>query len=56
MRKHLAAVRDVVLAPHIASSSSETRMKMATMAAQNCIAGLNGQRPPNLLNPEVLGR
>ncbi len=52
----LLAMKNVVLAPHIASASIETRAKMATMAAQNCIAGLSGQRPPNLLNPEVLGR
>ena len=56
VERGLVGLKNVVLAPHIASSSSETRMKMATMAAQNCIAGLNGQRPPNLLNPEVLGR
>ena len=49
-------LKNIVLAPHIASSSYETRIKMAAMAAQNCIAGLTGQRPPNLLNPEVLGR
>jgi hypothetical protein len=29
---------------------------MAMIAVQNCIAGLTGQRPPNLLNPEVMGR
>lgn len=52
----LIGMRNVVLAPHIASSSIETRQKMTLMAVQNCIAGLSGQRPPNLLNPEVLGR
>jgi lactate dehydrogenase-like 2-hydroxyacid dehydrogenase len=52
----LTRMKNVVLAPHIASSSIETRQKMATIAVQNCIAGLSGQRPPNLLNPEVLGR
>jgi glyoxylate reductase len=52
----LIGMKNVVLAPHIASSSIETRHKMAMIAAQNCIAGLTGQRPPNLLNPEVLGR
>ncbi len=56
VERGLIGLKNVVLAPHIASSSYETRMKMATMAAQNCIAGLIGQRPPNLLNPEVLGR
>ena len=45
---------DVVLAPHLASASIETRTKMATMAAGNVIARFNGQRPPNALNPEIL--
>jgi glyoxylate reductase len=45
---------NVVLAPHIASASLETRTKMAVMAAQNVVALFNGQRPPNILNPEVL--
>lgn len=45
---------DVVLAPHIASASLETRTKMAQMAAENCVALFTGRRPPNILNPEVL--
>jgi glyoxylate reductase len=45
---------NVVLAPHIASASLETRAKMASMAAENVVAFFNRQRPPNLLNPEVL--
>jgi glyoxylate reductase len=45
---------NVVLAPHIASASLETRTKMACIAAQNVVAHLKGQRPPNILNPEVL--
>jgi glyoxylate reductase len=45
---------NVVLAPHIASASLETRTKMACMAAENVVAFFNGQRPPNILNPEVL--
>jgi len=52
----LVGMKNVVLAPHIASASVETRTKMAVMAAQNLIAGLGGQRPPNLVNPEVLTR
>jgi phosphoglycerate dehydrogenase-like enzyme len=43
----------VVLAPHIASASGETRLRMATMAAENVIAGLTGKRPPNLLNAKA---
>ncbi len=45
---------DVVLAPHIASASVDTRTKMATMAAENVIALFSGKRPPNTLNPEAL--
>jgi len=45
---------NVVLAPHIASASIETRTKMACIAAENIVALFDGQRPPNMLNPEVL--
>jgi lactate dehydrogenase-like 2-hydroxyacid dehydrogenase len=44
---------NVVLAPHIASSSSATRHAMALKAARNALAALAGERPPDLLNPEV---
>ncbi len=44
----------VVLAPHLGSASRETRLKMARMAAANMIAGLKGQKPPNLVNEKVL--
>ncbi|MFA5027148.1 MAG: D-glycerate dehydrogenase [Candidatus Methylomirabilota bacterium] len=54
--RSLLAMKNVVLLPHIASASVETRSRMALMAAQNCVAGLGGQRPPNLVNPEVLTR
>jgi glyoxylate reductase len=45
---------NVVLAPHMASASLETRTKMASMAAENVVALFKGQKPPNMLNPEVL--
>jgi glyoxylate reductase len=45
---------NVVLAPHIASASLETRTKMACIAAENVVALFKGQRPLNILNPEVL--
>jgi len=44
---------NVALTPHIGSSSHATRMAMAMRAADNLIAALCGQRPPNLLNPEA---
>ena len=48
------ALKNVVLAPHIASSTSATRRGMAMLAAQNLVAALTTGRPPNLLNPDVL--
>jgi glyoxylate reductase len=45
---------NVVLAPHLASASLETRTKMACMAAENVVALFTGQKPPNMLNPDVL--
>jgi glyoxylate reductase len=44
---------NVVLAPHLASASLETRSKMAVMAAGNIVALFNGQRPANMLNPDI---
>lgn len=50
----LADLPNVVLLPHIASASTETRARMAEMAAANLIAALSGRRPPHVVNPEVL--
>jgi glyoxylate reductase len=52
----LVGRKDVVLAPHIASASVETRTRMAVMAAENVVAALEGQRPPNALNPELAAK
>jgi glyoxylate reductase len=52
----LAGLPNVVLAPHIASASLDTRLKMATLAVENCLAVLEGKRPPTPVNPEVLDR
>ncbi len=52
----LTNLRNVITAPHAASASVDTRLKMSMMAAENCVAGVTGNRPPNLVNPEVLGR
>ncbi|MBM4314333.1 MAG: D-glycerate dehydrogenase [Deltaproteobacteria bacterium] len=46
-------LENVVLSPHIASSSEKTRFRMAMMAAENLVAALSTGNPPNLLNPEV---
>ena len=51
----LLTMENVVLLPHIASASLGTRTLMATMASDNIVAHFHGQRPPNIVNPEVLG-
>ena len=47
----LLAVPNVVLTPHIASATVATRMKMATVAADNLIAVLNGRAPLTPVKP-----
>jgi glyoxylate reductase len=49
----LLELDNIVITPHIASASWTTRAKMARMAAENLIAGLQGERLPNCVNPEV---
>ncbi|MCJ2532047.1 MAG: D-glycerate dehydrogenase [Candidatus Thermoplasmatota archaeon] len=50
----LRAMSNVVLTPHTASATWETRSEMAVVAAENLLAGLRGEVPPFLVNPEVL--
>jgi lactate dehydrogenase-like 2-hydroxyacid dehydrogenase len=40
-----------IVVPHIASASTATRTKMATMAAENLLAGVRGEALPNCVNP-----
>jgi len=48
-------MRDVVLTPHIASATRETRDRMSIMVAEDCISALKGEKPPHLVNTKVLG-
>jgi glyoxylate reductase len=50
----LLKCENAVLIPHLGSASRETRAKMAEMAAVNIIEFLQGRRPPNCVNSEVL--
>jgi glyoxylate reductase len=52
----LLGLSNVVLAPHIASASVDTRVKMATLAVENCLAVLEGKPPITPVNPEVLAK
>ncbi|MBN2335357.1 D-glycerate dehydrogenase [Candidatus Bathyarchaeota archaeon] len=50
----LLELDNIIVTPHTASASVETRTKMAVIAATNCAAALKGEKPPNLVNPDVL--
>jgi glyoxylate reductase len=49
----LLALDNILITPHIASASYQTRNKMAAMAAENLIAGLKNERLPHCVNPQV---
>ena len=49
----LKKLDNVVLQPHSASATFETRTRMAVMAAENMLIGLKGEIPPDCVNPEV---
>ncbi len=50
----LLTLDNIIITPHIASASVTTRTKMATLAAANLIAGLQGEIPPHCVNPEAV--
>ena len=52
----LIALPNAIVVPHIASASVATRDEMARLAARNLLAVLQGERPPAIVNPEVLDR
>lgn len=56
MKPGLAELDNVVLAPHVASATIETRTRMATIAAQNLIDALSGLEPKFLVNKAHLAR
>jgi glyoxylate reductase len=51
----LKRMKNVVLVPHLGSATVEVREEMANIVVDNIMAVLEGRRPPNIVNPEVLG-
>ena len=47
----LLALPNIVIAPHIASATVETRDRMADICAKNLLAGLRGEKLPAWVNP-----
>jgi glyoxylate reductase len=52
----LLQLENCLVIPHLGSASRQTRDKMASLAAQNLLAGLRGDRLPDCVNPEVYGK
>jgi glyoxylate reductase len=49
----MLSLNNLIVTPHIASASIATREKMATMAAENLLAGVRGERLPYCVNTEI---
>ncbi|MBI2806522.1 MAG: D-glycerate dehydrogenase [Planctomycetes bacterium] len=56
MNDPLLRLANVVIAPHIASATVQTRNQMAEICARNLIAGVTGQPLPAWVNPEMVPR
>jgi len=52
IEKQLLELENVILTPHIASATEETRSKMAEIAAKNIIEALEGRIPPNVVQAD----
>jgi glyoxylate reductase len=52
----LLELDNVLTTPHIASATVSTRTRMATMAAENVVAALRGERPPTAVNFDEVAR
>jgi len=50
----LTELDNVIVVPHIASATTETRINMGKIAVNNVINVLNGRPPETCVNPEVL--
>jgi glyoxylate reductase len=51
----LMSLPNVVAVPHLGSAVAVLREQMANIVVDNVLALLDGKRPPNIVNPDVLG-
>ena len=54
INEELLAMENVVLAPHIGTANYETRKSMAEEAAENIYQQIQGKKPMNIVNPNIL--
>jgi glyoxylate reductase len=50
----LLELDNVVIIPHLGSATVETRTAMASLAADNLLAALQGETPPSLVSPDAI--
>ena len=49
----LLSLNNAIVTPHLAGSAKESLMKLATMAAEEIVRVLSGEKPKNPINPEI---
>jgi lactate dehydrogenase-like 2-hydroxyacid dehydrogenase len=54
VNRALTRLPNVTMTPHLGSAVFEVREAMASAVVDNIVALLEGRRPPNIVNPEVL--
>jgi D-3-phosphoglycerate dehydrogenase len=52
----LRALENVYLSPHVGGATADARRLSGANAMENLICALKGERPPGILNPDVLAR
>ena len=53
-KKHpLLQCPNVILTPHMGARTDDAMNQMGSIAMQDCLAVLRGERPSNIVNPEV---
>ncbi len=52
----LVDLPNVVIVPHIASATEETRLQMGEIVSRNVLAVLSGKQPDSCINAEALAR
>ena len=53
LEPELYELENAVLVPHIGSATVGTRTNIGMMVIDNCLACCRGERPPNVVNPEI---
>ena len=51
----LRGLENVILTPHVAGTTAQSRLAMARMATENAARVLRGEAPLACVNPEALG-